>query len=392
MRLFLIFLTCAVILEIPLYGQVSTIYKTFIWEQKQEKVLYFAFTPDGSYVVLLKKLNWNLLDLESNSNNTGDIDVIETTTGKILSSLKVCDGKFGFSPDSAISRTNFLAVSCRKGTAEIWDLKDGKLIQSINPTVAKEIDRYILSPDGKKIITFESGGWRTSRRAVLSDVVSGETLRILTPKLGGDFATNAAFSPDGKMVSVSYDGFVYLWKAADGELIHKLIDESIKGFPGCSHLPSSSVYVMLFTHDGKKLLTTSTDKFAKIWNTDTGELEHVIMGHKSRIDMGVLSEDGKIAAIIGDNKQIEFLAMETGKLLQKLKTKSRPHIEFTFSPDNTYFYSPTESGSSIWSVSSGKEVWNENSERAALSTSWKWLLSYDKKHKKLEMYELRRAQ
>lgn len=390
MKIFLIlFLSCAVFYA-PCNSQTQSFKGNLKWQITGNKVTDFSFSPDGNYILLVSKFNYNLFDFDSNSDLVGDIEVLEVETGKTLSKLSVCDGKFGFSldfPRSGISRNNLLAVSCRKGTAEIWDIKEARLIKTFSPAVAKEIRYYTLSPDGKRLVTFEQENFRSDPKAVLWDVSSGKLIKILTPKLGGAFATNASFSKDGKMVSVSYDGYVYLWNAVNGELLYKLADKDLKGFPTRSHYSNSLVYVMLFTLDSKKLITGSLDKLAKIWNTENGNLEHTLVGHKSRIDMGSLSDDGKMLTTIDDNKGIKFWDVETGKLLQQFKANSYPYVEYLFSPDNQYFFAPTEKGASVWDVKTGKEVWSEKTNRAALSTSWKWYLSYQKKEKKLEMFE-----
>lgn len=385
--LLILFLSCAIFCA-SLYGQSQSFKGNLKWQVTKDKANSFDFTPDETMILLIERNNPELFGFDSNSWYAGEIEVIETKTGKTLSKLSVCDGKFGLSlyfPKSGISRSNRLAVSCKNGTAEIWDIKAGKLINTFHPAVAKEVDYYTLSPDGKRLVTFEEENFQSNPKAVLWDVDSGKPIKYLHPKEGGQFATNAFFSEDSKMVAVSYDGYVYLWNAANGELLYKIIDKDLKGFPTRSH--NSMVYVMIFTPDGKKLITGSVDKQAKIWNTENGNLEHTLIGHKSRIEIGSLSGDGKMLATVDYNKGVKFWNVETGKLLQQFKANSYPYLETLFSPNKQFFFSPTEKGASVWNIETGKEVWSEKTSRAALSASWKWFLSFNKKEKKLEMFE-----
>lgn len=385
MKLFLIlFLSCAVF-YVPCHSQSAGFKGSLKWQITKNKVDSFYFTPDGSFILLVGKFNYNLIDFDSNSTYAGEIEAVEAETGKTVSRLGVCGGKFGFSLGRIASRSNILAVSCKDGTLQLWDIKQAKLLKTIRPRVGKEIDHYELSPNGKRLITFEEDNSPTPYKAVLWDAESGALLKVLTPDGGGNFATSAAFSPDGKMLAVSYDGFVYLRNAVNGELLYKLADGNLKGFPTRSH--NAMVYVLLFTPDGKKLITGSVDKLAKIWNTESGSLEHILAGHKSRIDMGAISDNGKMLATIDYDKGIKFWDIETGKLFQQLKASSYPYIESSFSPDRRYFFSPTEKGAAVWEIETGTEVWSEKTDRAALSPGGKWFLSYNKKEKKLEMFE-----
>jgi WD40 repeat protein len=388
MKLFLTLLLLCGVYYAPCSGQPRSFKGNLKWQLTRDKINDFSFTPDDSYILLVSRFNRNLIDFDSNSTYTGEIEVIETKTGKTISRLGVCDGKFGYSldfPKSGISVSNRLAVSCKNGTAEVWDIKQAKLVNTFHPAVAKEVDYYALSPNGERLVTFEEENFQSNPKAVLWDVNSGKPIKHLFPREGGQFATNASFSQDSRMVAVSYDGNVYLWDADNGELLYKLVDKGLKGFPTRSH--NSMVYVMLFSPDGEKLITGSVDKSAKIWNTGNGNLEHTLAGHNSRIEIGALSDDGKMLATVDYNKGIKFWNVETGELVQQIKARSYPYLEALFSRDKQFFFSPTEKGASVWDVKTGKEVWGEAANRAALSSSWNWFLSFDKKEKKLEMFE-----
>ena len=72
---------------------------------------------------------------------------------------------------------------------------------------------------------------------------------------------SAAFSPDGKrIVTASSDKTARLWDAETG----KQIGEPLKGH-------TASVSSAAFSPDGKRIVTASEDKTARLWDAATGK-------------------------------------------------------------------------------------------------------------------------
>jgi WD40 repeat protein len=55
---------------------------------------------------------------------------------------------------------------------------------------------------------------------------------------------------------------------------------------------SEPVYSVVFSPDGKYVLTGSTDNTAKLWNTATGQVLHTFSGHSNSVRNAVFSPDG----------------------------------------------------------------------------------------------------
>ena len=95
---------------------------------------------------------------------------------------------------------------------------------------------------------------------------------------------SAAFSPDGKrIVTASGDKTARIWDADSG----KPIGEPLKGH-------EDAVVSAAFSPDGKRIVTASRDKTARIWDADSGKpIGEPLKGHEDAVVSAAFSPDGK---------------------------------------------------------------------------------------------------
>ena len=103
-------------------------------------------------------------------------------------------------------------------------------------------------------------------------------LEILT--LGTKGAHSVTFSPDAKRI-LSVGRKVKLWDAEKGTEILTL-----KGH-------KSRVNSGAFSPDGKRIVSGSSDKTIKIWDPSTGQEAITLRGHTSAVTSVAFSPDGK---------------------------------------------------------------------------------------------------
>ena len=117
-------------------------------------------------------------------------------------------------------------------------------------------------------------------RAEVWDVATGKRLRSLVHK---DAVNSVAFSPDGRTIVTASgsehdskkeptDYNVRLWNVATGRLLR-----AIGGFDGLVH-------AVVFTKDGRSLVSASDDGTVRMWNVLTGKLVR---------DFGIVKPGGK---------------------------------------------------------------------------------------------------
>ena len=162
-----------------------------------------------------------------------------------------------------------------------------------------------------------------------------------------DTVSSVMFSPDGKcIVSGSYDQTIGLWDAETGELLRP---------PLRGH--EDAVLCVAFSPDGKQILSGSHDQTIRLWDAETGELlRSPLQGHEDGVLSVVFSPDGKYIASGSDDKTICLWSSETGVLLQPpLKGHEGWVSSVAFSPDGKIIVSGSQDKTvRLWDVKTGR--------------------------------------
>jgi predicted NACHT family NTPase len=124
---------------------------------------------------------------------------------------------------------------------------------------------------------------------------------------------SAAFSPDGKrIVTASADKTARLWDAETG----KQIGEPLRGH-------KDWVRSAAFSPDGKRIVTASDDKTARLWDAETSkQIGEPLRGHGNTVVSAAFSPDGKrIVTASGDKTaRLWRIFANTQELVSHAKT------------------------------------------------------------------------
>ncbi|PPQ93483.1 hypothetical protein CVT25_008477, partial [Psilocybe cyanescens] len=160
------------------------------------------------------------------------------------------------------------------------------------------------------------------------------------------------FSPNGKhIVSGSEDKTIRLWDAETGDLVHPPLE---------GH--DDVVWSVAFSHDGKHIVSGSQDKTIRLWDAETGELVqpplegHNDVGHDDVVWSVAFSHDGKHIVSGSQDKTIRLWDAETGELVQPpLEGHNDVVWSVAFSPDSKHIVSGSEDKTiRLWNAETGE--------------------------------------
>lgn len=242
----------------------------------------------------------------------------------------------------------------------VWDWQAGTTIRTIRGQVGPgeegKIFALALSPDGRWLA---AAGWTAAHGSRtpccgdirLYDFASGELRALLRGHTDAAFAL--AFSTDSKrLISSSADKTAIIWDVERREILHRL-----KGH-------TQDLYAVAFSPDGKRAVTASDDAIVRLWRTSDGGLIAEMKGHEGDIDraLAVRRSDGLIAS--GDvTGAIRLWDGDTGRYLRTLAKQSSSVGVLRFSADGKLLLSTCRANGCtskklqhVWDVGTGKEV------------------------------------
>jgi WD40 repeat protein len=154
--------------------------------------------------------------------------------------------------------------------------------------------------------------------------------------------SSIVFSPDAqKLASGGNDNNVRLWDVQTGRLEHT--------FEGHSRAISS----LAFSPDGQILASGSFDQSIKLWDVPSRKLKLALGEHPSGQVKGVsFSPDGKFLASAGADG-VRLWDLGTGKLLQFFES-NQGVLTVTFSPDGKILAGAGGAGVKLWGVQERK--------------------------------------
>jgi WD40 repeat protein/serine/threonine protein kinase len=195
-------------------------------------------------------------------------------------------------------------------------------------------------------------------------------LRLKSKMLQGHVAPiwALAFSPDGRrMVSGSSDRSAKIWECATGKVLFTLRGHA------------AGIRSVAFSPDGRQIVTASSDQTARTWDARTGEHLRTFKGHRAEVRCAAFSPDGqRIVTGSADWTAIVWDA-SSGHPLLTFREHRAAVISTVFSIDGSRITSSGFDGTKLWEGASGAELppSGETSGRhaapvSAEPTAWLW--------------------
>lgn len=224
-------------------------------------------------------------------------------------------GCAAYSPDGKIIAT------ADRHEVNLWVAATAKPIRRLPLENRCEAVGLIFSHNGEKLAAIGWGGtavrvWdlHTFNKVDLVQVEGGSG--------GGDWSSAAAFSTDDRSLFAGTATTLFVWDVASGkklkELPFRIRDKPI------------DARMIAFSEDGK-VAATLGDKKIHLWDAQTGKLLHELAALRSGETMK-FSRDGKMLVVSGWRHWMNLFSVETGKKIRSLSVSERV-VSVAFSHD-----------------------------------------------------------
>jgi RNA polymerase sigma factor (sigma-70 family) len=206
-----------------------------------------------------------------------------------------------------------------------------------------------LFPNGRTLI---SADWHAVH---VWDATTGRRLRSFGDPRGQQFQS-VAFSQDGQTVALAMsEGEIDIWNAAKGERLRTF---RVGRFPSLQFSPDAKVLAVLeHNAEGKQSL--------RLLDATTGEELHRLTGHQEAIYPVLFSPDGKTLISCGDDKTVRFWDVATGKQVR----------QFDFAEPGNIAVSPD--GKTLASVPIKKSTYTTGTGTATIGKSAEYVALWD---------------
>ncbi|BAY30077.1 WD-40 repeat-containing protein [Nostoc carneum NIES-2107] len=288
----------------------------------------------------------------------------------------------------AISRDGLnLATGSGEKIIKTWDIHTNKYLQSLEGHLS-EINTIAFSPNSKIMATGS-----VDRTVKLWDVATGKCLKTLQGRT--DFVHSVGFSCDGKILASGSQHEIRLWDFNSGQCLTNLsVDQdwlySLNLSPdgkllACANLGNENhiirlwqleslpqgnicqtpdkilpghtdnIWAIAFSPDSKIIVSGSSDRTVKLWDSQTGQCLKTFSGHTRPVISVAFSPDGKTIASCGGHSIIKLWDVTTGECLQTIQEVAS--YVLSFSPNSYILASGNTSGLiKLWDIRNGECV------------------------------------
>jgi WD40 repeat protein len=332
-----------------------------------------AFTPDGSAGIFGDSQgSLRVLDLATGreiakrqNDQRGIVSVAVSPNGKLLAittltnRLYLWDWQSPKAPVAIASGRRFLSVAFSPdGTRlavgpdvrrdiQIFNVKTAKQELSLKDDESRflRVSTETFTPDGKLLVAANAvhPPGATAGAILVWDAHSG-VLRARY-SIPGTFPRHFAISRDGQLLATCGAGVIHLWNLATGK---SLVEPSV------GH--TSAMLSVVFSPASDRVVTTSQDATARIWDARTGRPIHKLQ-HDGIVWTAAISPDGTRVATSAFDDTVRLWHTQSGREIRQLKGHGKfgGQRALQFSREGSALYSyGDDQAIRLWSVPDGK--------------------------------------
>lgn len=280
---------------------------------------------------------------------------------------------------SAVRQALFMPDATRVITAGLdrrvllFDAATGRRLDDgrFTATHQDRVNDLALSPTGDRFVTVSRD--RTAKLWSWDPTSQPRTLARradeAVPQSHDDEVLSAAFSPDGsRILTTSRDSTARLWEAETAR--------PASGLPPLLHTDGKPVWGAVFDREGRLVLTAGQDERAGIWDAATGKNLRWLMPAESRraaINAAVFSPDGRLAATASDDRSLRLWEVATGRQVGSPLAHDDQVLSAAFAPSGGYLVSGGLNGTlRFWGVADHRllDIWYVHDGQAVRSIAF----------------------
>ena len=262
--------------------------------------------------------------------------------GRPLDTLQGPSGQvyqMAWSPDGQL-----LAAGVDDNTVRVWDMRDHSLVQTFQGTDIV-VFSVAWSPRGERLAAGNSDGTvQVWERASWRKLAAWNGPAASGQFTAGRYRTAAytvAWSPNGRLLAATrYDGYVRVWDTNTGELLHLL---------STSNQPNA----VSWSPDGRLLASASDDGTVQLWDTTGFKNIHTLNAEPEGGWAFAIpwSPDGHLLVCTRDGHIAQVWDVQAGRQLKVLDGQSASIWTAGWSPDNLCIATGSDDGTvCLWGV------------------------------------------
>jgi len=187
-----------------------------------------------------------------------------------------------------------------------------------------------------------------ARVAIAREPVEPVTsVNIETFAPGAEEAVTARISPNGKYALIAQtDNNMMLWNVETGDYMHSLMGQQ------------DEITGADFSKDGRFVLASGADWMITIWEADTASFHKSISGHKGVVTSARFSPDAKSVISASHDGTVRLWSVDEGDELMVIDAEQGAALHASLSPDGAYAVSAGGDGSvKVWRLDDGSMLY-----------------------------------